>query len=196
MPPGISVPVRPSAFATASQSPSATATDIDRPAATTVLTAVSTKRFMARLHRSATDCPLCLEQRIHDQPRHGGKRNDRGLRNFLHFPKNKQRYRQDDDGRYIGDRALSEHDDGACDRADRRSRAAVDKRHDGWLLAVLAEIWRRDDGEEIARQERRQGRDRRAGKAGDQVADESDRDDHWPGRNHRHRYGVDELPLG
>src|SRR5258707_12525996 len=140
MPPGISVPVRPSAFATASQSPSAAATDIDRPAATTVLTAVSTKRFMARLHRSATDCPLCLEQRIHDQPRHGGKGNDRGLRNFLQLPKNKQRYRQDDDGRYIGDRALSEHDHRARERADRRRRAAVDKSDDGRLRAVRVEI--------------------------------------------------------
>src|SRR5258706_6590913 len=51
MPPGSSVPERPSAFATASQSPSAAATGIDRPTATTALTILDTTHSMVQLQR-------------------------------------------------------------------------------------------------------------------------------------------------
>src|SRR6266481_3396449 len=76
-PPGISVPDRPIALATASQSLSAAATDIDRLAAIIVHT--STTRFMGS----------SFDEGIHDQTRDGRKRDDRGLRNFLRLPQKK-----------------------------------------------------------------------------------------------------------
>src|SRR5258706_2349429 len=184
-PPGISVPARPIALATASQSLSAAATGSDKPAATTMLATPSTTRFMS----------LSFHEGIHDQPRNRRERDDCGLRNFLHLPKKQQRHRHDGDGWNVGDRALAEHDDGPGDGADRRRGAAVDESDDGGLLAVLAEIRRGNDGEQVARQERRQSRDHRARKTRHQVADEADGNDHRSRGDHRHRDRVDELSL-
>ncbi|OMP10486.1 hypothetical protein CCACVL1_00943 [Corchorus capsularis] len=74
---------------------------------------------------------------------------------------------------------------GGCD--------TVDKRQDGGQLAVLLEVRRRQDGEQVARQERASRCYASAGQARDQVADEAHRDDHRPRRDHCHGHRIDEL---
>ena len=59
-----------------------------------------------------------------------------------------------------------------------------------------AEVARRDDDEEIARQEDAEGGDGPAERARDEVADEGDGDDDRSRRDHRDRDGVEELALG
>src|SRR5205823_1179759 len=86
-PPGICVPGRPIAFATASHSP-CPRTPNEAPSASTEKT--SSKAFI--------DISSDLKQRIDNEAGDGCNRDDRGLRNLLHFPQQDERDGQDDDG--------------------------------------------------------------------------------------------------
>ena len=63
------------------------------------------------------------------------------------------------------DRAAAQHDDGAADGADGRGGHAVDERDDARPLAVFLEVRRGNDCEQVAGQERGDGRDARAREA-------------------------------
>src|SRR5919109_1190436 len=87
----------------------------------------------------------------------------------------------------------SDFEQGIDNEAD-NGRKGDDRGHRRFL-AMLAEIRRRDDREEVARQEGRQRRDHRPGEPGDQVTDKADRDHHGSRGDHGHGDGIDELPL-
>src|SRR6185436_15352756 len=137
-----------------------------------------------------------FHQRIQYEPDERGERDDHGLRNLLDLPQQHEGDRHDERRGHVGDRALAEHHDGARDGTDSGGGAAVDEGDDRRLAAVLAEVRRRDDGEKVAGQKGGERCDYCPGEAGDKIADETHRDDHRPRRDHRHRHGVDELPLG
>lgn len=134
-----------------------------------------------------------VHQRIQSQPDGGGRYNDNRLLELLELPQ-QGRGADGQQGRgEVGNRALGDDDHGARDGADRRRRDAIDEGDDARPLTVLLEIGRRDDGEQVTRQEGSQGRHAGAGQPRHQVADEADGDDHWTGSDHGYRHGIDEL---
>src|SRR5205085_4116158 len=137
------------ALATASQSPSAAYRQGETPmankAATRTLMGLPPEGTATIVLLPCVLLSLTFKQRIDGESGDCREHNDGRFRDLLHLPEKDERHRHDGEGRDIRDRALAKHDDRARDRADRRGGAAVDERHDGRLLAMLAEIRRGDD---------------------------------------------------
>src|SRR5689334_10082608 len=149
-------------------------------------------------------CPLVRSRAYGGSWTHAGKgknADDRGdrhqhrLRQLLHLPEQSDRDQRHQGCRQVDDRSLRENDDCAGDGADRRGGDSVDERNQRRTLAVFLEVGRGKDGKQVTGQERAQRGDHRAGHAGNQITDETYGNHDRPGRDHRHRYCVDELAL-
>ncbi len=76
--------------------------------------------------------------------------NNEGLGEPLHLPEKQYCGKRDRGGRNVNNGTLSQDHDGPSDRPDRCGGNAIDEGDNGWPLAVLSEIRRRNDGEKVA----------------------------------------------
>src|SRR5207244_4667763 len=91
--------------------------------------------------------------------------------------------------------SAAEHDGRTRDGARRRRGHAVHERPDGLVGGEAPEVWRRDDDEEVAREEDAERGERAAERPGDEIPDEGRRDDDRRRRYHGDGDGIEELPV-
>lgn len=117
------------------------------------------------------------------QPDDTRRDDDDWLWNLLDVDQDETRHDRDHSGRQVDDRTLAENERRSSDRARCGRRHSV---HEGFYLRMIdgaTKVRRRDDDEEIARQEDADRGSGRTERTGDEVADERHRDHDWTRRD-------------
>jgi hypothetical protein len=97
------------------------------------------------------------------------------------------------DGRNIVQSTAPKHETSPGDGARGRGADAVDEGFDAEIFGEAPEVRGREHGEEVARPESRQASDASANRTCDQVADEGDRNDYRPWRDHGDGDRIEKL---
>src|SRR4051812_18118226 len=130
-----------------------------------------------------------------EKPGRARRQDDEGFRNLPQLDESEQRHGEDYDGGNVDDGAPAEDISRSRDRPGRCRGDTVHERLDLRYARPAPVVGGRDDHEEIAGKEDAYRRDDGAGEARDEIAYESEGDDHGAGRDHRARHGVEELAL-
>src|SRR5450631_4913697 len=122
---------------------------------------------------------------MNDEAHETGRHDHQGLGQLLESAEEKPGRERDQDGTDIGEGAPAQHERRACDRTSRGGGHPIDEGLYAWVVGEASEVRRRDDHEQVAREEHTYRGGRGTEWARDEVADERDRDDDWPRRDHR-----------
>src|SRR5216684_327458 len=165
-------------------------------------TGASAHTMIPAAPRRLTGCTLPLRSSsgrccaLEHQPDEPGRHDKDRLRDLSGSQEERQGHERDDDRRQVHERPPTEDHSGAGDGPCSCRRDTIDECLHLPVLRHAMEVRRDEDDHQIYGQEHSDRGEGRAGESRDEVADECHRDDHWPRRDHRHRHGIDELPLG